>query len=82
MNDTGGARELVADAELVAVDRSGGSNRLRAFQELATRARGQTELHQVCPLPPVLDIKLVPTSLMVAMIASLFNRIGAPCEHS
>ena len=34
------------DAELVAVDRSDG-NRLRAFQELSTRARGHTELHEV-----------------------------------
>lgn len=42
----GGAKELVMDAELVAVDRSDG-DRLRAFQELATRARGHTELHQV-----------------------------------
>ena len=43
---TGGAKELVMDAELVAVDRSD-QNRLRAFQELSTRARGHTELHEV-----------------------------------
>ena len=42
----GGAREFVLDAELVAVDRED-ENRLRAFQELSTRARGQTEMHQV-----------------------------------
>ena len=45
----GGARELVMDTELVAVDRAEG-NRLKAFQELSTRARGQTEMHQV-PFP-------------------------------
>ena len=34
------------DTELVAVDRADG-NRLKAFQELSTRARGMTEMHQV-----------------------------------
>lgn len=33
------------DTELVAVDRADG-NRLKAFQELSTRARGMTEMHQ------------------------------------
>ncbi|KAK9829240.1 hypothetical protein WJX72_004715 [[Myrmecia] bisecta] len=37
---------LVLDAELVAVDRANG-NRLRAFQELSTRARGEVTTHQV-----------------------------------
>jgi len=36
---TGGAETLIIDAEIVAVDRQDG-NRLRAFQELSTRARG------------------------------------------
>lgn len=43
----GGAKALVMDAELVAVDRTNG-NRLRAFQELSTRARGQVTSHEVC----------------------------------
>ena len=34
------------DTELVAVDRAD-NNRLKAFQELSTRARGMTEMHQV-----------------------------------
>lgn len=36
------------DAELVAVER-GPEIRLKAFQELSTRARGQVAAHQVCP---------------------------------
>ena len=46
----GGAKELVMDTELVAVDRAD-NNRLKAFQELSTRARGMTEMHQVGPSP-------------------------------
>lgn len=42
---TGGARELVLDTELVAVDRGNG-NRLRSFQELSTRARGDITAQQ------------------------------------
>ncbi|KAK9793179.1 hypothetical protein WJX73_007861 [Symbiochloris irregularis] len=42
----GGAKTLVMDAELVAVDRAN-DNRLRAFQELSTRARGQVTTHEV-----------------------------------
>ncbi len=40
---------MVLDAELVAVDRGGvdGSVRLRAFQELSTRARGDITSDQV-----------------------------------
>lgn len=34
------------DTELVAVDRAQG-NRLKAFQELSTRARGQITSHEV-----------------------------------
>jgi hypothetical protein len=44
----GGARELVLDAELVAVDRANG-NRLRSFQELSTRARSDITAQQVPP---------------------------------
>ncbi|DBB01067.1 hypothetical protein WJX77_004280 [Trebouxia sp. C0004] len=42
----GGSTSLVLDAELVAIDRADG-NRLKAFQELSTRARGQVAAHQV-----------------------------------
>ena len=42
----GGSTSLVLDAELVAVDRADG-NRLKAFQELSTRARGEVAAHQV-----------------------------------
>lgn len=42
----GGATSLVLDAELVAIDRADG-NRLKAFQELSTRARGEIAAHQV-----------------------------------
>ncbi|KAL0029207.1 hypothetical protein WJX79_003015 [Trebouxia sp. C0005] len=42
----GGSTSLVLDAELVAIDRADG-NRLKAFQELSTRARGQIAAHQV-----------------------------------
>ena len=41
----GGSTSLVLDAELVAIDRADG-NRLKAFQELSTRARGQVAAHQ------------------------------------
>ncbi|KAA6428449.1 MAG: DNA ligase [Trebouxia sp. A1-2] len=41
----GGSTSLVLDAELVAIDRADG-NRLKAFQELSTRARGQIAAHQ------------------------------------
>ena len=47
----GGSTSLVLDAELVAIDRADG-NRLKAFQELSTRARGQIAAHQAslhCP---------------------------------
>ena len=37
---------MVLDAELVAVDRANG-NKLRAFQELATRARSEVTEQQV-----------------------------------
>ena len=37
---------MVLDAELVAVDRAD-NNRLKAFQELSTRARGEIAAHQV-----------------------------------
>ncbi|GAB4816048.1 hypothetical protein N2152v2_003094 [Parachlorella kessleri] len=42
----GGSTSLVVDAELVAIERDpeGGPPRIRAFQELATRARGDVEL--------------------------------------
>lgn len=43
---SGGSTSLVIDAELVAVER-GDNNRLKAFQELSTRARGQVAAHQV-----------------------------------
>lgn len=43
---TGGSSSLVLDAELVAVDRAAGC-RLLAFQELAGRARGEVQEHQV-----------------------------------
>jgi len=46
----GGGKQMVLDAELVAVDRNDG-NKLRSFQEMSTRARGQTEIHQVPPPP-------------------------------
>lgn len=42
----GGSTSLVIDAELVAVER-GDNNRLKAFQELSTRARGEVAAHQV-----------------------------------
>jgi hypothetical protein len=42
----GGSSSLVLDAELVAVDRAAGC-RLLAFQELAGRARGEVQEHQV-----------------------------------
>ena len=42
----GGSTSLVLDAELVAIDRADG-NRLKAFQELSTRARGEVAAHQV-----------------------------------
>lgn len=42
-----GINGLVLDAELVAVDRSDGKVRLRAFQELSTRARGGVTTDQV-----------------------------------
>lgn len=42
----GGSTSLVLDAELVAVDRAD-NNRLKAFQELSTRARGEIAAHQV-----------------------------------
>ena len=41
----GVSTSLVLDAELVAIDRADG-NRLKAFQELSTRARGQIAAHQ------------------------------------
>ena len=41
----GGSTSLVLDAELVAIDRADG-NRLKAFQELSTRARGEIAAHQ------------------------------------
>ena len=44
-----GINGLVLDAELVAVDRSDGKVRLRAFQELSTRARGGVTADQVHP---------------------------------
>ncbi|KAK9840432.1 hypothetical protein WJX74_009841 [Apatococcus lobatus] len=44
---TDGINGLVLDAELVAVDRSYGKVRLRAFQELSTRARGGVTTDQV-----------------------------------
>lgn len=44
-----GINGLVLDAELVAVDRSDGNVRLRAFQELSTRARGGVTTDQVPP---------------------------------
>ena len=40
------------DAELVAVDRADG-NRLKAFQELSTRARGEITAHQVSACMPL-----------------------------
>ncbi|KAK9865080.1 hypothetical protein WJX84_011403 [Apatococcus fuscideae] len=46
-NATDGINGLVLDAELVAVDRSDGKLRLRAFQELSTRARGGVTTDQV-----------------------------------
>ncbi len=55
------------DTELVAVDRADG-NRLKAFQELSTRARGMTEMHQA--------ITLLPLSAHVTDIRSFFNRIS------
>ena len=42
----GGSQSVVLDAELVAVDRANG-NKLRAFQELATRARSEVTEQQV-----------------------------------
>ena len=42
----GGCSSFVMDAELVAVDRVDG-NRLKAFQELSTRARGAITAEQV-----------------------------------
>ena len=42
----GSASELIMDAELVACDREDG-NRLRAFQDLTTRARGAITLSEV-----------------------------------
>ena len=47
--DADGINGLVLDAELVAVDRSDGKLRLRAFQELSTRARGGVTTDQVGP---------------------------------
>ena len=41
----GGCREVVLDAEVVAVDR-GNSNALKSFQDLSTRARGTAALHE------------------------------------
>ena len=58
-----GINGLVLDAELVAVDRSNGKVRLRAFQELSTRARGGVTADQVHPFLPfcitVLTYKLL-----------------------
>ena len=47
MMDAEGINGLVLDAELVAVDRSDGTLRLKAFQELSTRARGGVTADQV-----------------------------------
>lgn len=44
----GGCREVVLDAELVAIDRD--KNELRSFQELSTRARGAVSSHEVSRL--------------------------------
>ena len=57
---SGGSSTLVMDAELVAVDRANG-NRLRAFQELSTRARGQITSHEVfnCVATPALAIPAI-----------------------
>jgi hypothetical protein len=49
----GGCGEAVLDAEVVAVDRDNG-NALKSFQDLSTRARGATALHEARALPPVL----------------------------
>lgn len=46
----GGCTSFVLDTELVAVDRADG-NRLKAFQELSTRARGAITVDQA-PLQP------------------------------
>lgn len=48
------------DTELVAVDRAD-NNRLKAFQELSTRARGLTEMHQAS----VAESKLPSVNVMV-----------------
>ena len=63
----GGSTSLVLDAELVAIDRADG-NRLKAFQELSTRARGQIAAHQAslrC------TATLPPKSAMLCCTASL-----------
>jgi len=56
----GGARELVLNAELVAVDRANG-NRLRSFQELSTRARSDITAQQVPPCMSVCTARGGPT---------------------
>ena len=61
------------DTELVAIDRTDG-NRLRAFQELSTRARGQTELHQVLSLwVSVSGMRLVHASCGLSLCATGFE---------
>ena len=42
----GGCKEVVLDAELVAIDR-GKANELKSFQELSTRARGAIAASEV-----------------------------------
>ena len=49
--DAGGCKEVVLDAELVAIDRDK-ANELKSFQELSTRARGAIAASEV--LSPLL----------------------------
>ena len=44
--NAGGCKEVVLDAELVAIDR-GKANELKSFQELSTRARGAIAASEV-----------------------------------
>ena len=77
-----GINGLVLDAELVAVDRSEGKVRLRAFQELSTRARGGVTSDQVrdppalSSLPAIMHSVLHPASLTTSW--TLLGDVGQP----
>ena len=61
------------DAELVAVDRADG-NKLKAFQELSTRARGAITVDQVALAPSVQPVG-------AARICALLERSRVTSHH-